>query len=129
MKPKILLIGFEWDQKILPHVKELQSLAEKFEIISINFLINALDEIAKAKLLETNPIRGFVFQRNILVANPSRCQLIVYFAEKYSEKEIIVINMIHNDQDVEARNKSVSADYCKVNDWKRVEALFDKLLT
>ncbi len=128
MKQKILLIGFEWEQKIIPHVKQLQSLAEKFEIISAYLLVNALDEIAKAQLLEKNPIRGFVFQRNILVANPSRCQLIFYFAEKYSEKEIVVINMIHNDQDSEAQNKSVSADYCKVNDWKRVESLFDKLI-
>jgi len=46
-------------------------------------------------------------------------------AELYSEKAVVAINMIHDDQDVIAKNYSVSADYCRSNDWQQAKVIFD----
>ena len=107
---------------------ELQALSKKYQILFAEALTSALDEIAKAKLQEESPIAGLVFHRNALVVNKKKCKLIADFAERYSEKLTVVVNMIWNDQDVKAKGCAVNKRYCKIDDWKGVEVIFDNSL-
>ena len=90
--------------------------------------MDALAKIASAALIDETPIYGLVFQRNTLVSNQENCKIVCQFAEGYSDKLVSVINMIYNDQDSEAKNHAVSAYYCKIEDWKMVEVIFDNNL-
>ncbi len=125
MKTKILILAVEkyYHEGLL--VNELKELAEKYEVLIADSLMDALDKIAKAKLIENSPIRGLVFERNTLASNTNRCKVVCQFAESYSDKLVIAINMIWNDQDQDARKYAVSANYCKNKDWKQVKNIFD----
>jgi hypothetical protein len=128
MKPKILLVGYDGLLTNTAQSHKLKGLVEKFEIVFAISPIIALVEIDKAKWEEKEPIRGLIFQRSSLVVNSSKCKLVLEFAENCSDKEVVAINMIFNDQDREARNKSVSREYCKVDDWQQAEVILDRIL-
>lgn len=124
-KAKVLLIGWEsylYETMIL---RELQELSEQFEIVFAQYLSSALDQIAKAKFQEEQPIQYLVFHRNILAASQAKCKLVLQFAEIYCEKHIVAVNMLFNDQDIDARDYAVSAYYCRTNDWKQVKVIIE----
>ncbi|MEI6774376.1 MAG: hypothetical protein WCL18_06415 [bacterium] len=124
-KTKILLVGWQlWVHDIML-INELKELATKFEIAHAIDFTAALDEIAKAKWKQQNPIRGIVFHRNISVINSPKCKLIADFAEAYSRKSILVITMIEGDEDIEGKKSAVSINYCDMDDWKKVKVMFD----
>jgi hypothetical protein len=125
IKPVILLIGCEEYLKEGMLTTVLKQLTESYDLLFAHFPTNALHEIANAKLIKKQPIHGLIFNRTVLVVNSVRCKFIFELAEHYSEKGVVAINMILNDQDGEARNRAVSADYCKVNDWNRVKTILD----
>jgi hypothetical protein len=124
MKTKILILIVEKyrQESMLTH--ELKELAEKYEVLFADSIVDALTKIARAKLLEEYPINGLVFQRNTLVVNQTKCWVVHRLAEDYSNISLTAINMIRNDQD-SAKNYAVSANYCKENNWKQVKAIFD----
>lgn len=124
-KPKVLLIGWESHLSETMMLRELQELSETFDIVFVQYLSSALDQIAKAKFQEEEPIQYLVFHRNTLAASQERCKLVLQFAEQYSDKFVIAINMIFNDQDSDARDYAVSAYYCGINDWKLVKVILD----
>jgi hypothetical protein len=124
-KPKILLIGWELHLFKTMMQRELQELSETFDIVFVQYLTCALDQIAKARLQEQCPIQYLVFNRNTLATSQDRCKLVFQFAEAYCEKPIVAINMLFNDQDSDARNYAVSAYYCGINDWNLVKVIFD----
>lgn len=125
MKHKILILCIEeyLHEGLLS--RELKVLSETYDIVFASYLEDALDEIAKAKLVDNDPIRGLVFQRNTLVVNTDRCRLINSFAERYFDGSLVAINMIYSDQDSEARDFAVSANYSKQDDWNRVKVILD----
>ncbi len=125
MKTKILIVFIEKHLHESLLKSKLKNLAEKYEVIIASTAIDALDKIAQAKLIENSPIRGLVFERNTLASNRDRCKVICQFAETYSDKLITAINMIYDDQDSDARDCAVSANYCKSGDWKQVENIFE----
>ncbi|HBB03342.1 TPA: hypothetical protein DCZ39_00290 [Patescibacteria group bacterium] len=124
-KTKILIIGAEQFLQETMLEPELKALKAEYEVLFADNATDALDKIAKAKLLEKNPIYGLVFQRNTLVCNRERCGLVAKFAESYSDQLVTSINMLWNEQDTDARNAAVSADYCESDDWKKVKDIFD----
>lgn len=123
-KKKILFFGwdnFEWET-IQNEIQKF--LGKSFELIFVTYDINALDEIAKAKLLNNQPISAIVFKRNTLVANARACKVMIKFAEHYQDTKFLVsINLIYNDQDVEARDCAVSATFANMGDWKYVATI------
>ncbi len=125
MKPKILILSIEEYRHEGMRNRELKALSEKYDVLLSHSITDALDQIARAKLLKKSPIRGLVFQRNTLVANRGKCRVVREFAEAYSDKRVTAINMIHNDQDSEACDYAVSATFCKVEDWEYVQVIFE----
>jgi len=125
MKKKILLIGWEHHVWETMKTRELKGLAETFDIVFAQFNIRALDEIAKAKFQDQNPIYALVFHRNILVGQPEKCKLIADFASEYSKTSFIAINMIFNDQDRDARDYAVSANFAQQGDWQQIAVIID----
>ncbi len=109
--------------------RELKELAEEYEVLLAHSIVDALTKIAIAALMKKNPICGLVFQRDTLASNRARCKVVCEFAEEYSDKFVIAINMIYNDQDSDARDQAVSANYCKSNDWAQVKNIFDNNIT
>ena len=105
--------------------RELKELAEEYEVLLAHSIVDALTKIAIAALMKKKPICGLVFQRDTLVSNRGRCKVVCDFAEEYSDKVVIAINMIYNDQDSDARDQAVSANYCKSDDWAQVKNIFD----
>lgn len=124
-KTKILILNVEQFKHETMLTHELKELAEKYEVLLANSIMDALDKIAKAKLREKNPIYGLVFQRDTLASNKERCRVVSQFAEYYANKFVIAINMIWNDQDKDARIHAVSAHYCRSDNWDQVKNIFD----
>lgn len=123
MKILILIVEEYKYETMLAH--QLRELAEKYEVLLAHSIVDALDKIAKSKLLDHSPIRGLVFQRSTLAINRDRCRVVCQFAEEYSEKSVTSINMIFDDQDEDARKSAVSANYCRSEDWQQVKNIFD----
>jgi len=124
MKKKILFFGWEYHQQenIQNEVQKL--LGNGFELIFATHDRNALDEIAKAKLLQNNPFCAVIFNRNALVENTCVCRMIAKFAEHYQDtKYLVSINLIYNDQDVEARDCAVSAHFAKQGSLKHIATI------
>jgi hypothetical protein len=125
MKRKILILRVGAYKHELMLSNELKMLAKSYDIIFATDLDDALDKIARAKLIENKPIQGLVFQRNTLVTHEGVCNLVKKLAEKYSDSYLVSINMIRNDQDSEAMDFAVSATFCKQDDWDYVQAILD----
>ncbi len=124
MKKKILFFGWEFHQQETIEDEVRKLLGKGFELIFATHDRNALDEIAKAKLLQNNPVCAVIFKRNTLVANTCVCRMISKFAEHYQEaKYLVSINLIYNDQDTEARDSALSAHFAKQGDWKQVSTI------
>ncbi len=124
-KPKILILMIEHYLHEIMLNSELKELSETYEVLLASSIVGALHKIAEAKLIEKNPIRGIIFERNTLASNKGRCKVVAQFAEEYCDKHLVAINMITNDQDRDARDYAVSTNYCKYNDWKYVKAILD----
>ncbi len=124
MKKKVLFFGWESYQQETIEDEVQRFLGKGFELIFANYDRNALDEIAKAKLLQNNPVCAVIFNRNTLVANSCVCRMISKFAEHYQEaKYLVSINLIYNDQDTEARDSALSAYFAKQDDWQQVATI------
>lgn len=128
MKKKILIFG--WEQHVWETMKnrELKELTEKYDLLCSFYNISALDEIAKAKIQDGNPIRAIVFHREKLVVHKSKCKLIADFADTYSNVGCVCINMITSDGDNDARDYAVSAHFAKQGDWQQVAVILDNNL-
>ena len=124
MKKKILFFGwesYEWET-IQNEIQKF--LGRGFELIFVSYDTLAMDEIAKAKLLQNNPVSAIVFKRNTLTVMTSACKIIKDFAEHYQDlRYLLSINLIYNDQDVEARDCAVSATFAKEGDWQYVATI------
>ena len=124
-KPKILILKIEEHLHETMLNGELKELGETYEVVLASSIVDAFDKIAKAKLIENDPIRAIIFQRKTLVASEEKCRVVAQFAEYYYDKHLVAINMLSNDQDSEARDWAVSANYCKSNNWEYLQLILD----
>lgn len=102
--------------------KEIQKfMGDDFEA---NFSIHDQDvfeKLANAKYINNNPVCAIVFKRNELVENSVDCKIISRFGYSCTNKnDFVSINLIYNDQDIEAKNCAVGMVFANEGDWEQV---------
>ncbi len=126
MKKKILFFGWEPFMLEVLKTNKWLKIGQDYEIIVSEHSTDALCMIAEAALVEKEPICAIVIKRNELISNHYACKEIVSFAEHYPKRKMLVaINMIADDQDIEAKTNASSAFYAKTDDWTQVKVILD----
>jgi hypothetical protein len=124
-KTKVLLVGWNKKEQERMEKSELTRLSKKFELIFVSTPKLALHEIAKAKLLEKNPIRCLVFERQTLVEQTKECKLVSSFGYDNSGS-FIIINMRWHENDHAVKQAAVTIDFCKEGEWNTLQELILK---
>ncbi len=117
----ILIVALD-QQKILLH--ELASMAEKYEVMFSDSINDALIKLSDAKH-ELRPIQGLVFLRDTLAIYEDKCKVVDDFAFSCYGKRTVSVNMLHAEDDFEAREFAVIGHNC-TKGWKKVEGIFDR---
>lgn len=126
MKTKILLIG--WNQLSWQYMldNQLKPFAEKYEIIFALTDVDAAHEIAKADIIHKKQIRVLIFEKNHMFGITKRNRpLLIELAERYY-KEVIIIGMILEDQEIGRTFDDYNTVYLPEDNWTEVKEKLDK---
>ncbi len=121
MKKRILFVG--WDEQEYTTLKfPLKTIADQFFIVHAAEQVSAFKEIAKASLIEENPVVGIVFKRDFIEDKNIIAGLIEDFAREYTTtQKVCSIGLLRSKH--EKRKFNSERLYTIENQWVLVKNL------
>lgn len=128
MKRKVVFVGFE-KRRVECLSPDLKGWKRKYELIFSQYVDDALETIALMK--REDDIRGLIFHRNVLMTSPTKCKIMVDFANLhqernfYPDRQVCAINLMSGEKDKGVLDHAVSETFAQENDWIQVKKFLD----
>jgi hypothetical protein len=124
-KSKLLLVGWGYALRDTMLANALKQLAEEYEIKFAPDINDALEIIARTKLLENEEILGIVFQTNMWLVHSEDCKTVFSFAKRFATKHVIAIKMNFLYPKVSFVAEEVIKYSVKEEDWNQVKTILE----